>query len=115
MVVNDSADTPLACSLSGAELQARGDEHADLFAHVRMVEELADGYRFAFPAEAASIPALVQFVLAERDCCPFFTFELRFPSPHQTVWLAVRGREGVKEIVRDGFLTRVPAHAMGAS
>ena len=115
MVVNDSVDTPLACSLTSDELEVRGNENADLFAQVRGVEELADGYRFAFPAEGDGIPALLQFVLAERDCCPFFTFELSFPSPHQTVWLAVRGREGVKEIVRDGFLTRVPAHAKDAS
>ena len=100
-------DVPLACSLTVAELRVRGDENATLFARALETQELADGYRFAFPAEESNVAALVQFVLAERACCPFFTFELTFPSPHENVWLAIRGREGVKEIVRDAVLSKV--------
>ena len=104
-----SVDIPVACSLTEAELEVRGDENADLFAHARAVEELADGYRFAFPADDDGIPALVRFILAERACCPFFTFELQFPSPHQVVWLAIRGNEEAKAIVRDGLVSKVTA------
>ena len=74
-----SVDIPVACSLTDAELEVRGDENADLFAHARAVEELPDGYRFAFPADDDGVPALLQFILAERACCPFFTFELQVP------------------------------------
>jgi len=102
-----SVDIPVACSLTETELEVRGDENAELFAHARAVEELADGYRFSFPADDDGIPALVRFILAERACCPFFTFELTFPSPHENVWLAIRGREGVKEIVRDAVMSKV--------
>jgi hypothetical protein len=102
-----SADLPVACSLTDAELEVRGGENADLFAHARAAEELADGYRFAFAPESAGIPALLRFILAERDCCPFFTFELSFPSPHQAVWVTVRGNEEAKAIVRDGLLPKV--------
>ena len=63
-------------------------------------QELPDGYRFTFPARDEDARDLLQFILAERACCPFFTFELAFPSPHQAIPLTVRGREGVKEIVR---------------
>ncbi len=104
-----SVDIPVACSLTEAELEDRGDENAELFAHARAVEELADGYRFAFPADDDGVPALVQFILAERACCPFFTFELTFPSPHQVVWLAIRGNEEAKAIVRDGLVPKVTA------
>jgi hypothetical protein len=93
-------EIPLACSLTASELSVRGEENASLFAHAEGAEELPDGYRFTFPAEADFAPDLLQFVLAERACCPFFTFELTFPSPHQAIYLTVRGREGVKEIVR---------------
>lgn len=103
-----SVDVPVACSLTAAELEVRGDENAELFAHASAVEELADGYRFAFSADDDGVPALVRFILAERACCPFFTFELAFPSPHQVVWLAIHGNEEAKGIVRDGLVHRVP-------
>lgn len=107
MTSDGREEVPLACSLTEDELRDRGDENAALFAQALETQEMADGYRFAFPADDSGIPALVQFILAERTCCPFFTFELAFPSPHEVVWLAVRGREGVKEIVRDALMSKV--------
>lgn len=102
---------PLACSLTAAELRARGEENASLFTRAQSVEELPDGYRFVFPAEADDARELLRFILAERACCPFFTFELTFPSPHQSIHLVVRGREGVKEIIRAGAAAKVSAQA----
>lgn len=109
MMSDGAVDIPVACSLTAAELEVRGDENAELFAHARAVEELADGYRFAFPADDDSVPAVLRFILAERACCPFWTFELQFPSPHQVVWLAIRGNEEAKAIVRDGLVPKVTA------
>jgi hypothetical protein len=99
MPSDEMSDIPLACSLSADELRERKGENAALFAHARARTELEDGYCFTFAAEEAQ--NLVVFILAERACCPFFTFELSFPSPHQVVLLAVRGGAGVKEIVCD--------------
>ncbi len=104
-------ELPLACSLTAAELRERGEENVSLFTRAQSVEELPDGYRFAFPAEADDARDLLQFVLAERACCPFFTFELTFPSPHQSIQLVMRGREGVKEIVRDSAVSMITARA----
>jgi hypothetical protein len=92
-------DLPLACSLTAPELQVRGDEIAVLAEQVQAVRDLADGYAFAFPADARYAHALLDFIVAERACCPFFTFTLEFPSPHAQVWLRIQGREGVKEII----------------
>jgi hypothetical protein len=97
----NGVEVPLACSLTEAELRVRGEENGSLFARAQSAEELPDGYRFTFSAEADDARSLLAFILAERACCPFFTFELTFPSPHEPIQLAVRGREGVKEIVRD--------------
>ena len=95
-----SGEVELACSLTAAELRVRSEENSALFARAQSVRELPDGYRFAFPPEADVAQNLLQFILAERACCPFFTFELAFPSPHHAIYLVVRGRDGVKEIVR---------------
>jgi hypothetical protein len=69
------------------------------------MEETPDGYCFAFPAEADGVRDLLAFILSERDCCPFFTFELGFPSPHEFVWLTLRGGKDVKEFVAGSFAT----------
>ena len=99
-----ASDLPLACTLSAAELRERGEDVvAPLFARVQRMEETPDGYCFAFPAQAEGVRDLLEFILSERDCCPFFTFELGFPSPHELVWLTLRGGEGVKEFVAGSF------------
>jgi hypothetical protein len=99
-----ASDLPLACTLSAAELRERGEDVvAPLFARVQRMEETPDGYCFAFPAQAEGVRDLLEFILSERDCCPFFTFELGFPSPHELVWLTLRGGEAVKEFVAGSF------------
>jgi hypothetical protein len=101
-----ASDPALACTLSAAELRERGEVVvAPLFARAKRLQETPDGYRFAFPAEADGVRDLLEFILSERDCCPFFTFELSFPSPHESVWLTLRGGEGVKEFVAGSFAT----------
>ena len=74
--VRESEEIPLACSLTADELSVRGEENGALFARATGALELPDGYRFTFPAEEDEAHELMRFVLAERACCPFFTFEL---------------------------------------
>jgi hypothetical protein len=106
---------PLTCSLSAEELRTRGVENAALFADAQGVHELPDGYRFIFPASAESAQDLLAFILAEAVCCPFFTFDLTFPSPHAFVWLTVQGSEGVKEIVRESLVGKLTASTSSAA
>ena len=106
-----SVALPVACSLSAAELRARGVENAELFARAQSVVELSDGYRFTFPAGGEQARDLLTFVQAEAACCPFFTFELAFPSPHETILLAVRGNEAAKQMVRDSVVAKLTADA----
>lgn len=96
-----ASNVPVACSLSPAELRVRGQEVAALFRHATQVRELADGFALAFPPESEQAHALLDFALFERACCPFFSFDIRFPSPHDTVWLEVRGETAeAKEMIR---------------
>ncbi|HKD77161.1 MAG TPA: hypothetical protein VKB76_16765, partial [Ktedonobacterales bacterium] len=70
-----SLDIPLACSLDAGQLEERGREVINpLFQQVKEVVELPDGYRFAFPANEEIVHALMDFIISERACCPFFTF-----------------------------------------
>src|ERR687894_914553 len=72
---------PIACTLSEVEQAGRreGATRA-LFAGCREVRELEDGYAFEFPGGDEQIEALTRFVVAERGCCRFFTFELTFEA-----------------------------------
>lgn len=100
----ESLELPIACSLSTDELRQRGDDLAELFARAVAVCEYGDGYGFAFPAEESQTRQVLDFVLFERACCPFFTFALTFPSPHDVVWLQIRGAEEAKAMMTDQFI-----------
>ena len=99
-----ASDIPVACTLSAADRQARGEALvAPLFARAQRLEEVPDGYRFVFSSEVDTVREVVEFILSERACCPFFSFDLTFASPHQSVWLTLRGGEGVKESIAESF------------
>lgn len=114
-----SADTPhaaaaeaIACLLSGQDLAARGQEVAELFKDAQQIRELADGYAFAFGGDDATAGKLVEFVMIERRCCPFFRFGLTFEPHDRAIWLELRGGEGVKEMVAGTFVEILREHAV---
>jgi hypothetical protein len=99
-----TADIPIACTLNDRELARRRAEiAAGIFRRVDAVDELPDGYAFRFPASPETARELLDFMLYERDCCAFLTFELVFERGHGATWLRLRGGEGVKAFVRDAF------------
>lgn len=59
------------------------------------IEELEDGYALKFPGFQWAEPIL-QFIAGERQCCPFYTFELTVAPDDGPVWLRFRGDEEVK-------------------
>jgi hypothetical protein len=98
-IVTDEA--PLACSLSEPELVTRTVEVSQLFKDVQQVDELTDGYALRFPGDDKWANDLVQFITFERGCCPFFTFGLVFEPKQGSIWLHMRGPEGVKAMIEE--------------
>lgn len=108
----DSAEpAPIACTLTGDELAERGDEVNGLFTSVEEVRELDDGYAFRFDGGDASAASLLSFVLEERRCCPFFTFDLVFEPNIGAIWVHLRGSVAVKEFVASAWGEIIAAHA----
>ncbi len=96
-----SDSLPIACNLPERERFVRSQEvSANIFAASDRAEELMDGYAFRFPGNDVWANSLLQFVVSERACCPFFTFELIFEPNGGTIWLKLRGPEGVKAFVQ---------------
>jgi hypothetical protein len=97
---------PIVCSLDEIELNARrkGDIAA-LASAVIKLSELPDGYEITLPGDAASVRTLTEFIIAERDCCRFFTLETTFASDGGEVTLRLRGPEGTKQLLAEMGLT----------
>jgi hypothetical protein len=71
------------------------------------MEELADGYAFRFPSEAAICQEVMEFATLERLCCPFLVFRLELAPGQGPLTLVLTGPRGVKEIIAE-FLWRKP-------
>jgi hypothetical protein len=96
----------LVCSLTGNDLAARGEVVRPLMASYQNLQELEDGYAFQFPGESEWIQRVVSFVAEERQCCPFFTFELQYEPDLGPIWLRLRGSAEIKALLRDQWLTQ---------
>jgi hypothetical protein len=99
-----SKPLPIACELSEAGLRERREELSrGLFAGCRSMRELEDGYEVVFPGGGEWIERLARFVAAERECCGFLSFELRFEPAMGPVSLRMRGPEGTREFLATQF------------
>ena len=92
---------PVACSLTTAELRER---EASLLARLRSaltaIEELPDGYAFTFEGDGKWLVRAAELVAAERDCCPFLTFEVVAKPDHGPLMVRITGPEGSKQFLR---------------
>ena len=74
---------------------------AEVFRAARRPGEFEDGYEFTFPGSLEWADRLIGFVVFERVCCPFFTFEIFFEPDTGPIVLKIREPEGVKEFVEE--------------
>ncbi len=104
-----TASLPIACNLSDREKGERADElDEQIFSGCAEIRELEDGYAFRFPGDEVWAKRLLGFIIGERKCCPFFTFELVFEVVEGPIWLRLRGAEGVKQFIEANFTEALP-------
>jgi hypothetical protein len=99
-------ESPFACNVAALNDQQRRrytDLIKKLYIGKKEVRELEDGYALRFAAESSTVQELAEFIMYERLCCPFFDFELAVEREAGPVWLRLRGREGVKDFIREEF------------
>src|SRR5688500_3158285 len=97
----------IACLLSEREQATRGEEIArELFGNVQEQTELTDGYSYRFGNDETVLVSLVEFIAAERRCCPFLAFELAFEPHGGPIWLRMRGSPRVKAFIAETFNSR---------
>ncbi|MBA2278353.1 MAG: hypothetical protein H0W06_11375 [Chloroflexia bacterium] len=90
----------IACNLLGREFAERKEAITrELLAHVERVDELPDGFAYRFPAAEPWSAKVFDFIAAERQCCPFFTFEVVFGPNDGPLWLRLRGGADVMAFI----------------
>jgi hypothetical protein len=99
-----SETVPVACYLSGKELQARRKNYLDKAAESLIdSEELSNGFIFRFPLKPAILQDLAEIVDLERQCCPFLNFRLTLAAGTDFVALELTGADGAKAIIESLF------------
>jgi hypothetical protein len=95
---------PLACDLTGAELQERRRTVLEkLRDSVVEVKELANGYSYSFASEGSRFKELADMIDLERQCCPFLEFRLTLAASHGPISLEITGPEGTKDFLLSTF------------
>lgn len=85
--------------------RARLKQFSGLLAAKIETKELPDGYAFRLQ-KGVSIADLAEWVFLERKCCPFFDFEIELERNNGSLWLKLRGAEGVKQFMVSDFHLR---------
>jgi hypothetical protein len=100
--VAPTAPATITCKLIGREFTQRKEAIThELFRHTEEITELDDGFAFRFPAFDPWATRVLAFIAEERQCCPFFQFELVVTPNGGPISLRLRGSAKVKAFVLD--------------
>jgi hypothetical protein len=90
----------VTCKLTTPELQKRKTEVvAALKNSILEKKELDNGFAYKFEGSDKMIEQLTSFIITERMCCDFFTFELTVADESEAL-LKLTGPEGTKEFIK---------------
>jgi hypothetical protein len=84
------AELALVCVLGPVDRATRLISVRDVLERATGWAVRQDGVILEFPEGEGMVHTLLDFVLAERRCCPHFTYQLCFTPDHQGVTLRMR-------------------------
>jgi hypothetical protein len=64
---------------------------------------LPDGWALRLPNDDDTLLAVAQWTVAERRCCPFFTFAIEREAEPGALWLRITGPEGAKQVLDEAM------------
>jgi hypothetical protein len=101
---HESGDIPIACRLSDPEFRPReATILAQFKSAVIATEQLPDGYAFRVPGDKKGMALVCELIVAERECCPFLTFELAAQPNMGPLIVRVTGPAGTKDFLKTIF------------
>ena len=93
----------LACDMSAltADERKRHSELSyNLFVQHISIEELEDGYSLQFPSKPSMFSMISEWVLLERQCCPFLGFSIDLRPDNSLIRLGLTGPGKTKQFLR---------------
>jgi hypothetical protein len=100
------SQAPFACNLKAFTPDQRARHHQLIVrftSAVTEIRELKDGYSLHIDTVQAPLVDIAEWVDLERRCCPFFDFQMDVHGEDGSLWLSLKGREGVKDFIRIDF------------
>lgn len=99
---NEKTDTAsLTCKLTNAEQAAREEKlRATVFSKYEKINETDDALELIYADGKQYAPILLDFIITERECCPFFTFNMKFEPNSNKVSLIIGGSPKMKEMLK---------------
>ncbi len=92
--------TALVCLLSGKEFIERKELlQKEIFSQLKNTEEIEDGFILYFSFDEEFILKLMDYIISEIKCCPFFTFDTKLHA-NTDIRLIVTGPQQAKEMLR---------------
>lgn len=99
--IDTDPSLPVSCILTSEEFKSRNENELKIIKeNFKDVIELKNGYTFSFTNAEIQSKDLLNIILMERRCCPFLSFNLRFPFENQIMFLDIFGEEGAKEFIK---------------
>ena len=93
-------DLPIACELTPAELAVRKESLlAELVRRCSSRRDIENGLRLSLDGSPGSISLAIRAIEAERKCCRFLVFQLRFAQDLGPVELEITGPPGTLEFL----------------
>lgn len=89
----------IACILTESKLAERKNElQKEVFSKVKKTKEIEDGFTFSFPYDEKFLLNMMEYIITEKRCCPFFNFEIKL---HQTndIQLRITGPLDAKKML----------------
>lgn len=92
----------LSCSLTDEELIDRKLElKTKIFSKLKKKIELENGFIYYFDDEEGLAATITEFMLKEKDCCPFFKFDISILPFEKGIAFQISGSKGVKDMLLD--------------
>lgn len=105
-----SGNQPIACNLTAIDEDERKHHKAtskELFTSIKEWLELSSGYAFRIPTGTEMIEKAGTFIARERQCCPFFKFNLEVTPSGGPVWLKLTGNKEVKRYINQNVIPQL--------
>lgn len=110
--MNDGNEQPLVCRLDEAQKEHRRPKAEALFLDkLQGRHETEDGYASEFRSDGDALQRIVDFVDAERKCCPFFRFDVTVEQDHGPISLEIGGSQRVKSYIEENLLAEIDSRA----